>query len=91
MASIIVTITNVIRSFQVDMEIPTDITVMKLKRDLSEALDGYMPGLWFDPNSVDIVCDRTGAVGTDEQTVESFGIWTGDYISIRERARVWTQ
>ena len=84
MESIIVTITNPTRSFFYDIEVPTTVTFDKLKEDIVEALNGYKPNLFLGAATSIILCNRTNHLLADEETIESAGIWNGDYLTIKE-------
>lgn len=85
METIIVTVTNYKKSFFYDIEIPRAISVQKLKEDLSEALNSYHPELYLKTaTAIDLFCNRLNRVLRTDETIESAGVWNGDYITIIE-------
>ncbi len=84
MENIIVTVTNVAKTYLYDLELPTEITVDKLKDDIVEALNGYNPELFLRTASIELFCNRIGRRLQAEDTLESAGVWNGDYITIVE-------
>lgn len=84
MENIIVTVTNQMRSFFYDIEVPTNLTIDKLKEDIVEALNGYNPNLFLSAATSKILCNRTNHLLEDDETLESAGVWNGDYLTIKE-------
>lgn len=84
MNSIIVTLTDKNRSFVYDLEVPSELEVDKLKDDIVEALNGYNPNLFLRTAEVELLCNRSGKQLLPEDTLESAGVWNGDYITVIE-------
>lgn len=84
MNSIIITLTDKNRSFLYDLEVPAELESDKLKDDIVEALNGYNPNLLLKTAEVELLCNRTGKQLLPEETLESAGVWNGDYITIVE-------
>lgn len=84
MEHIIVTATNIRKSFLYDLDVPTNLTVDKLKDDIVEALNGYDPNLFLRTATTELFCNRLGRQLTAEETLESAGVWNGDYITLLE-------
>ena len=49
-----------------------------------EALNGYDPNLFLKAATVSLLCNRTGHVLQDGETLESAGVWNGDYLTLQE-------
>ena len=84
MENIIVTATNISKSFLYDLELPTTVTIDKLKDDIVEALNGYNPDLFLNTDSTVLFCNRIGRQLSNDETLESAGVWNGDYITLME-------
>ena len=84
MESIIVTVTIISKAYLYDLEVPTNITVDKLKDDIVEALNGYNPDLFLRTATTELFCNRIGRQLKAEETLENAGVWNGDYITILE-------
>lgn len=84
MKNIIVTVTNVSKSYLYDLEVPTELPVEKLKSDIVATLNGYRPDLSLREESAALYCNRIGRRLASEETCESAGIWNGDYITLIE-------
>ena len=84
MENIIVTVTNNNKTFMCDLELPTDVKLQKLRIDVIEALNGLNPGLHLDSGSTLLICNRLGRRLIPEETLESAGVWNGDYLTVME-------
>ncbi|WP_195451471.1 EsaB/YukD family protein [Anaeromassilibacillus sp. 1001302B_160321_C8] len=84
MESIIVTVTNISKAYLYDLEVPTNITIDKLKDDIVEALNGYNPDLFLRTATTELFCNRIGRQLKADETLENAGVWNGDYITIIE-------
>ena len=84
MENIIVTVTNQNKNFFYDIEVPIGLSMRNLKDDIVETLNGYNPNLFLDTANVSFICNRTGQVIRDEETMETAGVWNGDYITLKE-------
>lgn len=84
MGNIIITVTNQSKSYFYDIEIPVELSIRNLKDDIVEALNGYNPNLFLKAATVSLFCNRTGHTLTDDETMETAGVWNGDYITIKE-------
>lgn len=67
-----------------DLELPTNITIDKLKDDIVEALNGYNPDLYLRTATTELFCNRLGRQLTSNETLIEAGVWNGDYITIIE-------
>ena len=85
METIIVTLTNTARLFFMDLELPANVQIGKLKADLTEALNEYEPGMLFpSPDRFELVCSRLGKQLSQSETLAESGIWNGDYLIVTE-------
>lgn len=84
MGNIIVTVTNISKSYFYDLEVPINITIDKLKDDIVEALNGYNPDLYLKTAATGLFCNRIGRQIQSDETLENAGVWNGDYITIIE-------
>ena len=84
MENIIVTVTNLQQSYFYDLEVPVEITIGKLKADIVEALNGYNSELMLQATSTELFGNRLGRQIRSHETMESAGVWNGDYITILE-------
>ena len=84
MENIIVTATNISRTFLYDLELPTDVTGDKLKADVVEALNGQDNRLMLNADSTVLFCNRIGRQLGNDETLKSAGVWNGDYITLME-------
>lgn len=85
MSKIIVTLTDPISAFNMDIEVPTEQKMATLKYDIIEAINGYDFSLRLDPETIDFFCDRIDQILELEDTCESLGIWNGDYLIIQRK------
>ncbi len=84
MDNIIVTVTNLSKSYMYDLEVPTNLTIDKLKDDIVETLNGYNPDLYLRTPTTELFCNRIGRKLLPDETLESAGVWNGDYITVME-------
>lgn len=84
MENIIVTVTNISQSYIFDLEVPTTVTIDKLKDDIVETLNGYKPDLFLHTATTMLFCNRIGRQLFDEETLETAGVWNGDYVTVIE-------
>lgn len=84
MENIIVTVTNISKAFLYDLEVPTNVTIDRLKDDIVEALNGYNPDLFLRTATTELFCNRMGRQLNADETLETAGVWNGDYITIIE-------
>lgn len=84
MNSIIVTVTNVNKTFMLDLELPLDVAADQLAADVVEALTGYDERLALRAETASLFCNRLGRRLTAQDTLESAGVWNGDYITMIE-------
>ncbi len=82
MDNIIVTATNLTKSYMYDLEVPTNLTIDKLKDDMVETLNGYNPDLFLSTAVTELFCNRLGRNLLSHETLESAGVWNGDYITV---------
>lgn len=84
MKKIIVTVTTSGRHFARDMELPTDIPMRLVQKDVIDNLSLLYPTFPFFHRRWRLVCERTG-VGLDaDGTAEECGVWNGDYLVLTE-------
>lgn len=84
MENIIVTVTNISKVYLYDIEVPTNISIEKLKDNIVEALNGYNPDLFLQSATTELFCNRLGRRLKAEETLENAGVWNGDYITMLE-------
>lgn len=84
MESIIITVTNQSKSYLYDLEVPINVTLSKLKSDIIDAMNGHNPSLRLNATDVTLFCNRLGCKLHSDETLESVGVWNGDYITILE-------
>lgn len=84
MENIIVTVTNLTKSFLYDLELPAAVPAEKLAQDIVEALNGYDSTLCLQPERTALLCNRLGRRLASQETLESAGLWNGDYITLTE-------
>ena len=84
MDSIIVTVTDALKCYSYDIEVPTNVSADRLKRDIVEALNGYNSYLLLKADFIELYCDRLGRNLEVDETFESAGVWNGDYITLIE-------
>lgn len=82
METIIVTITDERGSFFIDVEVPIDLPMGKLKDDIVQTLNGYCPELYLVSLGTEIISKRCKKVLRDEETLEQAGVWNGDYLTL---------
>lgn len=82
MDKIIVTVTNPRKSFFYDIELPKQVAIEKLHKDIVESLNRYNSNLFIDINKTKLHCNRINRVLVNEETIETAGVWNGDYITI---------
>ena len=81
MDRLIVTVTDD-RSFAYDMEVPEDVVLEKLKKDILNVLMGYDPALRFDPRAVCLYSVRMEKRLDGSKTLKDAGVWNGDRIQV---------
>ncbi len=84
MDHIIVTVTNMQKTFLYDLDVPANLTVDKLKDDIVEALNGADPSLFLRTAATELFCNRLGRQLAAEETLETAGVWNGDFITLLE-------
>ena len=84
MDNIIVTITDMDRSFVCDVELPTSVPITKLKSSMLDLLNSFGFQVDFDADKMILLCNRTGKQIPEEDTLYSASIWNGDYITLVE-------
>ena len=82
MENLIVTVTNLSKSFLLDLEVPADVPAQQLLADIEEALCGYDPHLLNGSQATSLFCNRLGRPLRPEETLEDAGVWDGDYITM---------
>lgn len=79
MKDIIVTVTDENKTFSQDVEIPVELTIQKLKIDLSDALRQH--NLFYSEEKIKLFHCRSNSFLNDG-TLETEGVWNGDYIIV---------
>lgn len=81
MKKIIVTICDAKKRFSgYDIEIPSDVPIGQLKKDIVETLNSYKASLSLSEAGVVLSSKRMDRNFKDDETPQSAGIWNGDYI-----------
>ena len=83
MKKIIVTVTAG-GHFSRDMELPTDIPMRLVQKDIIDNLSLLYPTFPFFSREWAFVCERTGVSPDLESTAGESGIWNGDYLVLTE-------
>ncbi len=78
--SVIVTIRTRDSRINVDMELPANMPVIKLRKLLRQALHERYQQYWFARDSISLTCN--GLALDEEDTLEECGIWDGSLILI---------
>lgn len=84
MDNLIVTLTNPQKSFFYDVEIPSSLSVEKLKGDIVEALVAYDSNIMLKNENCILFCNRLNRQLDNAETPLSAGVWNGDYITVME-------
>lgn len=82
MENLIVTVTDQYGSFSCDIEIPCKITVRMLIRDLFKSSTDFIPVRFKEPAAMQLFSVRMERILSDNETMESAGIWNGDILFI---------
>lgn len=81
MDKIIITIRDKKKRFNsYDLEVPTDVAVRQLKKDIVETLNSYKKRLKLSDANVRLSSVNLNRSLRDGETLESAGVWNGDYI-----------
>ena len=81
MDKIIITIRDKKKRFNgYDLEVPTNVPVRQLKKDIVETLNSYKKRLSLSDKNVQLSSVNLKRMLRDSETFESAGVWTGDYI-----------
>lgn len=83
MDSMIVTITDLHKTFMYDVEVPNNVILEALTCDIAEALNGYNAGLTLDGNRITLFCSRLNRTINPNETLEGAGVWNGDFLIIQ--------
>ena len=86
MKKIIVTVTAG-GHFSRDMELPTDIPMRLVQKDIIDNLSLLYPSFPFFRREWALVCERTGVSPDLESTAGESGVWNGDYLVLTEVQR----
>lgn len=84
MKKIIVTVTANGGDFSQDMELPTDIPMRLVRKDIIDNLSLLYPAFPFFRREWALVCERIGVAPDLESTAGESGIWNGDYLVLTE-------
>ena len=84
---IIVTVTDQYGSFCEDLELPTNLPMVKLKDDIVQTINGYCPELNLPLYGVRVFSNRRNIILNDAETLAKSGIWNGDYLTLVFEAR----
>ena len=87
MKKIIVTVTENGGHFSYDMELPTDIPMRLVQKDIIDNLSLLYPSFPFFRREWALVCERTGVSPDLESTAGESGVWNGDYLVLTEVQR----
>lgn len=80
---VIITLQDSSRSFRYDLEVPTDVRVNKLTKDIKEAVISYNSKCRHIQPLYSLYSERLKMVLPDDKTFAEIGVWTGDVIEIR--------
>ena len=81
MDKIVITIRDKKKRFSgYDLEVPTNVKVGQLKKDIVETLNSYKKSLYLSDSNVRLSSHSLNRVLRDSETFESAGVWNGDYI-----------
>ena len=84
MKEIIVTVKDVRDSFIHDMEIPTDVPMNLVIKEMTDNLMMMHRSLTMFQGRFKVQCSRTGKYIVPGKTAEECGIWNGDYLVFSE-------
>lgn len=82
MDTIIVTVTDEMGSFFLDMELPMEQSIDSLIFDIISTICSYNNTLQIPEGEIFIFSNRTRKVLKDNETLRSAGVWNGDYITL---------
>ena len=82
-AFIIVTLKEESKKINYDMELPTDVPVVQLVRDIAEAINLYNQRTLMPERNSSLYCERLGQTLPDGRTLGELGVWTGDILFLR--------
>lgn len=85
MKSIIVTISDKNKRFELDLEVPTDEPGMKVTADIMEVLNHEDPDLRLNAYYHCLYLNRQKRALGEHETLAQAGVWNGDYITIVSR------
>lgn len=85
MNHLIVTVCDSFSGRRFDLEVPKDVESEKLLDDILEALRGYAPELQWRISEVTLWDRRLGRILKPGETLESAGVWNGDYLYIGQK------
>lgn len=86
MDSLIVTVLNPEKTFREDMELPRNVPARKLAKDIAETLRNYNEACLDGSYPNGLYCNRLGRRLNPDETLDSAGVWNGDFITLIE---VW--
>ena len=83
MAQIIITLTDAKNSFMYDLELPTDLEYEKLLDDIIQTIISYNPDLAYQTMKSKLFVPKLMMKEMQNgQTLESIGVFNGDYLVI---------
>lgn len=82
MQQIIITICDKQSGYTQDIEIPTDVPTAQLLDDITQALAGYEPSLYWNLAQIVLYSPRLGEKLSESKTLLETGIRNGDYLYI---------
>ncbi|MGN0165885.1 MAG: hypothetical protein ACI39R_06850 [Lachnospiraceae bacterium] len=82
MEKIIITLTDMAKSFEYDLEVPCDMNIFQLKKEIISSIESYAPGHQLGITPTLLVCNRTKQKLDSEETLSSAGVLNGDYVTI---------
>lgn len=82
MEQIIITVCDKRSGYKQDIEVPTDIPAGQLLDDITQALSGCEPFLYWNLSQIALYSPRLGEKLTEGKTLLETGIRNGDYLHI---------
>lgn len=79
--AILITVNTNINNASFDIEVPNDVVVSVILKDLAACISKIMH-MQFDARNMALSSERLDIVLSLEATLEKQGIWNGDYIQL---------
>lgn len=80
MDNIIVTVRDSVNLFSMDVELPVDIKINKLKKEINKLLKSSTEYSGFVSEKYSVFCERLNCILDDEDTPNDVGISNGDLL-----------